>query len=188
MDLVDRIETTRFLGHEFLVWLWFKTEIHEATLKRADGSGLEIWLDSQLVLQSVSDRGERTTMKGVAPSGTVEAKVALENGKVPVRAKVSVSVENKDFSFVFDAPSFGFTSVKLPEVTEKDTDERFAERMVLLALLDDVIREQYLEFLLIRLSTLWDAELLPAIVRWTRSEETLSARAYRGLVQRAERE
>jgi hypothetical protein len=127
-------------------------------------------------------------MKGVAPSGSVEAKVALENGKIPIRARISVSVENKDFAFVFDAPTFGFTAVKLPEVTDKDTDERFTERMSLLALLDDVILEQYAEFLSLRMSAFWDAEFLPAVVSWTRGEETLSGRAYKGLIQRAEKE
>jgi hypothetical protein len=60
--------------------------------------------------------------------------------------------------------------------------------MTLLALLDDVILEQYTEFLALRLSALWDAEFLPAVISWTRGEETLSGRAYRGLIQRAEKE
>ena len=32
MQLVDRIERRRFVGREFLVWLWFESELFDATL------------------------------------------------------------------------------------------------------------------------------------------------------------
>lgn len=187
MDLVDRIETTRFLGREFLLWLWFKSELYETQLQRPNGDPLELWLDSQLTLQSVSDNGERAVLKGVAPSGTQEAKVALQHGKLPIRARVSVVIGTQAFAFTFDADRFALGSVKLPEVTTKETDEKLSERLSLLEQLDEVVLEQYQEFLTLRLSALWEDEFVPAALAWSSGEPSLSTRAYRGMLQRAGR-
>jgi hypothetical protein len=186
MDLVERIESTRFLGQEFLLWLWFKSELFQATLTRTDGSALELWFDTQLMLQSVSDVGERTTMRGVAPSGTLEAKVAIQRGKLPLKACVKLSTDGKDFSFLFEASTFGLSAVKLPEVITEPEEERIAERMHLLALLDDVLSEQYLEFLLLRRSEHWEDTLCQALVQWTHGEETLSDSQYLKLVHKVQ--
>ena len=32
MQLVDRIEKRRFVGREFVLWLWFESELFDATL------------------------------------------------------------------------------------------------------------------------------------------------------------
>lgn len=187
MDLVERIEQTRFLGREFMVWLWYKSELHEATLKRPDGTAMELWFDSQLSLRSVHEPTEQVVFKGVAPSGRVEPKFALQQHWIPVKARVCVSVDTQDFAFVLEADSLAKTAIKLPVLTAKESDERFYERMHLLEVLDTVVEEQFREFLDIRMTRLWDAELIPAIINWSEGKASLSPQAYRGLVQRARR-
>ena len=185
MDLLERVENTRFLGREFLVWLWFKSELHEAEFSRADGSPFELWLDSQLGMRYMYEPTERIAFKGVAPAARVEAKLALQHGWLPVKARVCVTLDSQDFSFVFEADSLAKTGVKLPMLTANDSDERFFERMHLLEVLDGIVDEQYTEFLQLRRSVVWDAELAQATVAWTRGEPTLSEKAYRGMVQRS---
>jgi hypothetical protein len=90
-DLVERIETTRFLGPEFLTWFWFKSELFEGNLSRPDGSALEGWLDAQLLMQSASDKRERTRLYGLAPSASPEAKLSLLRGKWPMQARVCLT-------------------------------------------------------------------------------------------------
>lgn len=187
MDLAERIEQTRFLGREFLVWLWFKSELHEANFRRPDGSAMELWLDSQLSLRSVHEPTEQIAFKGVAPSGRVEAKFALQKHWMPVKARVCVTIDAQDFAFVMDADSLAKTAIKLPVLTAKESDERFYERMHLLEVLDTVVEEQFREFLDLRLTNLWEAELVPAVTAWSQGEEALSPQAYRGLLGRAQR-
>lgn len=185
MDLVERIENTRFLGREFLVWLWFKSELCEAEFSRGDGTPFELWLDSQLSMRFMYEPTERVAFKGVAPAARVEAKLALRHGWLPVKSRVCITLDAKDFSFVLEADALAKTGVKLPMLTENDSDERFFERMHLLEVLDGIMDEQYSEFLSLRRSSLWDAELAPGIIAWTRGEPTLSEKAYRGMVQRS---
>ena len=37
MDLVDLIESHRFLGSEYLTWLWFRSEMHDGMIAVGDG-------------------------------------------------------------------------------------------------------------------------------------------------------
>jgi hypothetical protein len=185
MNLVERIETTRFLGSEFLCWLWFKTELFEGELERPDKSTIEVWLDSQLVLQAANDKNERTTLKGVAPSATKEARLALVCGKSPLRARVCMTSENQEFSFIFDALSFSMGAVNLPQVLLDEDDDAFFERMRLLERLDEMWRELYAEFLGLRVSTFWRDEFVPALREWSKGNEPMTTRGYRGLLQRA---
>src|SRR5690606_37877661 len=135
-DLVERVETTRFVGSEFLVWLWFKTELFETELELEDGTELSVWLDSQLLMKSSSDAGERIQFTGVAPSSTSEGKLARRLGKLPVRARVCLRTDPEDWSCVYDAETFSFGSVKLPAQLTEPGDEQFRERVTLLERFD----------------------------------------------------
>jgi hypothetical protein len=50
MQLVDRIEKRRFVGREFLLFLWFESEIFEATLQTRKHGSFGLWLERSLVL------------------------------------------------------------------------------------------------------------------------------------------
>jgi hypothetical protein len=187
MDLAERIEKTRFLGQEFLVWLWFKTELFEGTLTTSSGRSVEAWLDTQLVLESVTDSRERTILRGAAPSASHEAKLALLCGKLPLSARVCLGFDNRDFAFVFDARSFSMGSVALPELVTEVDDERFDERMQLLDGLFEVWYELYLEFLELRRSMVWKREYAAALVAWARGDDGFTKASYRSLSKRATR-
>lgn len=184
-DMVELVETSRFVGSEFLVWLWFKSELFETEFKLEDGTELSVWLDSQLLLKSSSDTGERIQFTGVAPSGTAEAKLALQRGKMPVRARVCMRRDPEDFSCVYDAETFSFGSVKVPALIAERGDEQFQERVGMLEQFDQLWNELYLEFLSLRLSPLWEKELVPAVKAWAAGNPKLTTTAYRGLARRA---
>lgn len=184
-DLVERIETTRFVGSEFVTWLWFKSELFEGEFTRPDGSPVQVWLDSQLLLRAASDATEKVQFSGVAPSASLEAKLALRGNKIPQRARVCIRHDPKEFSFVLDAETFGFGSVKLPALLTQEGDEQFLERMELLQELFELFNEVYAEYLGLRITPLWEKEFVPAVMAWAQGEPTLSPQAYRGLLKRA---
>jgi hypothetical protein len=186
-DLVERIETTRYLGAEFLVWLWFKSEVFQGEWLRQDESALELWLDSQMVMQSTSDKNERTVLRGLAPSASPEAKLALVRGKVPLKARVCITHDNQEFSFLFDAPSFSLGSLKVPAVLVDEEDQQFYERMQLVEHVEDLWHELYSEFLALRLSSHWDGEVLPAFEDWAVGGEGMTARKYLALVAKVQK-
>lgn len=192
MDLVDRIDTTRFLGSEFLTWLWFKIELFEGSLALGEEPigehrSCDVWLDTQVVLASWTDDSEKATLRGAAPSSTPEAAEALKQGKIPQKVALRLMLGTEEYAFTFNAKPFSVSGVKLPQVLKEESDEAFLERMRLLEQLDDVIGALYEEFLLFRLSPLWEAELLPGIRAWVKGVDGLSPQAYAALLDRAQR-
>ena len=185
VSVVEHVEGTRFLGSEFLIWLWFKVELFDGHWVRPDSSALQVVLHSQLSFANFADRQERTTLRGINPSATNEAKMALLCGKVPISAKISFTLdESQDFTFVLDGLGFSFSSVKIPQAVVEG-DEQFFDRMQLIDTLQTVFAELYAEFLSLRSTALWEKEFVPAVVAWSHGEESLSERAYGGLLKRA---
>ncbi|MBO6934068.1 MAG: hypothetical protein JJ863_03810 [Deltaproteobacteria bacterium] len=162
MDLVDKIERSRFLGRELLVWLWFESERREGLLSLPGGDGCELWLEEQLTL--VAEKAE-TKLKAGAPSTTPEAKEALRQGKLPTKAKMRITRGPQSWSFVFDADSLSVSGVKVPAQITEDTDEKFYERMQLVEELEAMLGGLYERFVELRTSQGWESEAA-AIREW----------------------
>lgn len=184
MDLLDRVESTRFLGVEFLTWIWFKVELFDGSFELDGGQRVDVWFDTRLVLALWTTPTEKVTLSGVAPSTAAEATSALQQGKVPVKASMRVIVDDNEFAFTFDAQRFSISGVKMPELTAAETEERFIERMFLLEKLDDVLVRLYDEFLSLRLSSSWEDELAPPMREWVQGRINLSPKGYAGMLGR----
>ena len=166
MNLADLIETRRFLGSEFMMWLWFKSETHDGLLD-VDGHGeVEVVYDNRLVLEAYLAETERNTLKGGAPAYSPEAKVALRHGKRVSRAKLRVVKDGREWTFTFKAEGMDYTSVKIPSVLSRREEEKFYERMYLVEELEDIMDRLYAEFLELRLHEAWNDEMVPAMKKW----------------------
>jgi hypothetical protein len=165
-DLLERIESTRFLGSEFLLWLWLRSEIVDQPIDLGELGHFEVWLDNHLTLQSDIDPNERVTVRGAQPSGSPEAREAVRSQKFPVRAKIAIRNEDRDFACVLVAQRLAIASGAIPAVLSKDTDDAFVERMTLVEQLSHSLDRLYAAFLADRLGETWRLGWEPAIVSW----------------------
>ncbi len=124
MQLVDRIEKRRFVGREFLTWLWFESELFEATLSTKEHGSFGMWIERLIVLDA--GKAEVTRIKGVTPSASREAKEALLRGKLPQSAGLHVSMGERESSFTLKAESLGLSGLKLPAVLGAGDEEAAA--------------------------------------------------------------
>jgi len=169
-DLLERIETTRFLGPEFLLWLWLRAEIIDQPIDLGELGAFDVWLDNQLTLQSDLDPNERVTVRGAAPSGSAEAREAVRAQKFPVRARLALRNEERDFACVLVAQRLAVASGAIPAVLTKETDDAFLERMTLVERLLLSLDRLYAAFLAERLSEIWRVGWQPAVVCWADGE------------------
>jgi hypothetical protein len=170
MDLIDRIENSRFLGREFLVWLWYESEAREGVLPLPSGESCELWLEEQLTLVLGGLEKAESKLRSQTPSATSEAKEALRCGKLPTRAKVRVDRGPQSWSFLFDADTMGLSSVQIPALITEDTEERFYERMQLVEDLEAVLGGLYEQFLKARTSKAWNSKIVPAMRAWVQRD------------------
>ena len=189
-DALERVESTRFLGPEFLLWLWLRAEIVNLPIPLGDLGDFEVWLDNQLTLQSDIDPNERVTVRGAAPSGSAEAREAVRAQKFPVRARIALRNDERDFACVLVAQRFAIASGTIPAVLTKDSDDAFVERMSLVERLSLSLDRLYAAFLHDRLSDTWKLGWEPAIVSWADDDAIPSdvlARLMKGSRSRAKK-
>lgn len=160
MDLIDLMETTRFLGEEFLTWIWFRSELQDGHFQLGEDDRLEIFFDDQLTLETYRAEAERHRLSGGAPSFSPEAKQALRQGKRVTKAKLRLGKEGREWVVTVNAQTLGLSGMKIPAVLSKQDDDRFFERMYLIEEAENALRMLYRNFLEIRLDrTQWPAEL-----------------------------
>ncbi|MDX9719740.1 MAG: hypothetical protein RBU37_03270 [Myxococcota bacterium] len=166
MDLYDQIESTRFLGVEFLSWLWFRVSAGRSVFE-LDGQPLEVEFDNQMTFETTLAETERTRLMGGAPSESPEALQAMRCGKVVTVAKLRLRREDREYSFVLNARAMSIASAKIPAVLSKQDDDRFYERMDLLSELESSLQGLFGVFLKIRLER-WQHEL-EAMREWVQA-------------------
>jgi hypothetical protein len=169
VDLVDRIERARFLGPEFLLWLWFKADTQDMELAVRGFPSVIVALESQITLLDPLSDIERIAVKSQAPASRVEVREALRQGKVPIKATLRLTADDTEYVFSFDAAAFSFSAVKLPAVTAESEDDTFSERLYLIERLDDLVQALYGAFLAERLLPAWKKEVAPAMRAWVTS-------------------
>ncbi len=207
MQLLDRIEKRRFVGREFLMWLWFESEIFDATLSTAKHGSFGCWIEGAFVLSAGK---EVTRIKGSQPASAREAKESVLRGKLPESAGLHLSWGEREMSFSIKAETLAVARLGLPTLLDKadepppllldekkgpppkksrttaarqrsdEMDEqnaRFQERMDLATEFEGLVETLFQDFLHLRLGAAWGALVLPAVNTWIRGE-AVDADAY----------
>jgi hypothetical protein len=172
--LAEKVESRRFLGREWLTWLWLESELFEG---RFDVEGIgtrELYFEKAITLETPADSGadkESSRLTGLAPTGREEAKEALRQGKLPVSAKVVVARGDQTFSCTVKADALGLSGVKIPALLKEEGDDPFFERIGLIEELEGLLDALFRAFLAVRLSKSWAAVAMPAMKAWAWLED-----------------
>ena len=78
MDVLERVRQTALLGKDFLVWLWFKSEMEDRHFDLGKLGIVELWFDAKIILSMENDQGMET-VTCIAPNH--HFKEALRKGK-----------------------------------------------------------------------------------------------------------
>lgn len=171
MVLLDKVKKTEFLGREFLLWLWFRTETERGIFDLRDEGKAEVWFDGKITLQSESDRGVDTITCAGEAAYMKEARLALSMGKDITRAALKLVIGEDEFSFILDALWMNFNSFKGPKVfQDKDTDPDglFYEKIFLMEKAVSAMDDIFAEFITLRMASEWSDIERPALIKWIR--------------------
>jgi hypothetical protein len=208
MQLADKIEKRRFIGREFLLWLWFESELFTETLSTEKHGDFGFWIEKEIVLSSGK---EVTRIKGTTPAHAREAKEGLRLGKMPERATFRLVLGERESGFSLKAEALAIGGLSLPAVLDDgsgislgelgsemmarpkkkkgsaEDDERresdgkaeaFYDRMDLTQEVESILEGLYRDFLTLRLGKAWDSLLVPALKAWLAGDE-LDDESYR---------
>ena len=176
MELLDLVEGRRFMGREFVVWLWFESELQETNLQPSGVDPCSMWLEAQITL--VLEK-EESRLKGAIPASSPEAKEALRQGKLPKEAKMRLVRGEREYAWTLKAESLWLSGLKLPTQLKKNDEkhEVFYERMMLLEDIEATLGALFSDFVRLRLSDAWEEDVAPRMKSWAHGEK-VNAEAY----------
>jgi hypothetical protein len=146
-----------FLGNEFLLWLWHELQHGKGEVKTDAGKSVAILLDKSLDLDCAYGQTGRDGLRGDGASQMPEAMDGLRSGKVPRKATMVLDGGGQ-YYFGFNAESFAFGTMKLPEVEEAENERvLFEERIALLRDGCKMMDGIYAAFLKLRASSGWES-------------------------------
>lgn len=146
MKPLELIEQGRFLGEEFLIWLWLRgTE--EGGTSGLSGDTSCCFVDDAVVL--VSERGDvkELALRKGNPAESREAFEALSRGMKPSRAKLRLLAGDLEWVFTMDAATLVQGAMKLPPTQSKDPAGRVADRLFLLEECTTLLEARFARFL-----------------------------------------
>jgi len=168
MDLVDLIAEKRFLGQEFLTWLWWKSEERGGSVELPDEGDITVVFEKHMLLES----GEGESAEKIVCTGLQaelqEARTGLQMGKKLEQARIVINHNSYEYSFTLAAALMEFRNVRLPktEATENDKGDNpeevegmILERIYLFEELIKLVNALFRVFLSMRLGAEWQDEL-----------------------------
>ncbi len=117
-----------YVFREFLLWLLFRTEQEAGSLQVGD-EYIQIRVEDQLKLEGEGDVRQTDLKKGV-PSISQEAKIALQNGKLPTRMRLRLVSGDDEYLFVIESSRMELRAVRMPVVPVRETDLKLDQRML----------------------------------------------------------
>ena len=168
MDLVDLMVEKRFLGQEFLTWLWYKSE-ERGGVVFLDNSGtdVEIVFEKHIMLESgEGDSYEKLVCQGLQ-ADLKEARTGLAMGKKVEQARIMLIRDDHEYHFTLKGSLFEFRSVRLPKTMDgsDESDDpgaaegRILDKIGLYEISMRTIDELFTMFLKKRVGEDWTPEL-----------------------------
>ena len=131
MKPLELLEQGRFLGEEFLLWLWMQS-MTEGGASGVEGDGSGCFVDD--AIQLVSERGEvkEISLRKGNPAESREAFEALSRGMRPAKVKLRILSGDLEWVCTLQAATLDMGALKLPPSTGKAPHERLHDRLFLL--------------------------------------------------------
>ena len=122
MDLVDIISEKKFLGQEFLTWLWYKSEERGGAILLPGTGDIQLVFEKHMLLESGEGESlEKLTCNGLQTE-LQEARTGLLMGKKLERARVYLAKGDYEWRFSLSATLFEFRNVSLPKTVPSSDD------------------------------------------------------------------
>lgn len=174
LDVIAAYNRFKFLGHEFLTWLWFVIETDPSLLQALDSESVSLEVGARIVLENRSvDSLERITIKGDAAS-LEEGMLALKKGALVTELSLIYVSNDKKWRFSIKGESLNISNLQVPLSIDGPKNQDFESLLYNKTFLWDKIFRicdgLFSHFIKLRVSsTKWQRTVVPQIADWVHS-------------------
>ena len=175
LDIAVAYNRFRFLGNEFLTWLWFLMENDLSMIRQCDHDLVSLEVGNRMVLENRPANGlETISIKGDA-AGLEEALLALRKGASITELNLIYKSSALQWQFSLKGENLSFSQLKLPESgtmeTADDMEGVVLEKIYLYEKPFELVDGLFARFIKLRLASKWQKEIIPRMLKWMRSQE-----------------
>ena len=170
LDVAVAHDRYKFLGYEFLTWLWFMMESDFEGLYRTHKEISSIKMGNRLVLENRhTGTIEEVTIRG-DEAGLEEARLALRKGAMVSEINISFKIGEQQWRYTIKGESLNISAMKIPETGPIDTSEDFEggilEKIYLYEKGISLLEKLFNGFIRLRLTNNWKNKVVPKIRKW----------------------
>lgn len=173
LDVAVAYNRYKFLGEEFLTWLWYVIENNQDLIKNFDQDFVGLEIGDRIVFENRrKESAERITIKGEG-AGLEEGILALKNGALVTELNVIYRSAELVWQFTLKGESLNISSLNIPntELPQSDEDlEGFVlEKLFLYEKSLQFLKNLFARFVKLRISNDWQSKDIAAIRNWIQS-------------------
>jgi len=173
LDVAVAYSRYKFLGEEFLTWLWFVIEKNQDLIKNFDTNFVALEVGNRVVFENRrKESAERITIKGDGAS-LEEGFLALKKGALVTELNLVYKSTELVWQFTLKGESLNISSLSIPNTGSPESDddiEGFAlEKIFLYDKALQLIEKIYAHFSKLRVSNTWLSKETPLIRKWIQS-------------------
>jgi hypothetical protein len=170
LDVSVSYNRFKFIGYEFLSWLWYVIENDDGLLKRIDPQLVSFDIGNRIVFENFrNDTQESITIKG-DEANLAEGMIALGKGAYVTEVNLTYISGDHRWNFSIKGESLTFTGLKTPETgpveSNEDIEGVVLEKIYLVEKAVTFIHELYRVFIKKRVSMEWDKKTVPLVNKW----------------------
>jgi len=180
LDISVAYNRFKFLGNEFLTWLWFMMDDDKKGLLKPHGDLADLSIGNRVVLQNTThNRDEIITIKGDG-AGLEEGQTALKKGAVVTEINLVTKIGESEWRFNVKGESLNISSLKIPETgrieTAEDVEGVVIEKIYLFEKAVKLLEALYQQFIRIRVSPDWEKKTLRQMSKWIQNASSDSVK------------
>lgn len=173
LDVAVSYDRYKFLGNEFLTWLWFVMENRQDVLAESSDAFTSLEIGNRMVLEvTTNDTVERITLKGDR-IGLEEGMLSMQKGGVVTELQLVYKAGSDEWRFGIKGESLNISGLKTPHTgrieSEEEVEGAVLEKVFLCAKVVDFVNNLYSKFIHQRVSDHWQTREVPSIRKWITS-------------------
>ncbi|MFC1829950.1 hypothetical protein ACFL0O_10100 [Thermodesulfobacteriota bacterium] len=170
LDVAVAYNRFKFIGDEFLTWLWFVIEKEPKYLKTLSPGLSSLEIGNRIVLENRYQQSvERITIKG-EDANFEEGNLALRKGAVVTEMNLCLKSGGQEWRFTLKGESLNISGFKTPFSGPVETAEDIEGAVIEKAYLYDqaiqLVDKLFKTFIKARVSNDWQEKVVPKIRRW----------------------
>jgi hypothetical protein len=173
LDVSVSYNRYKFLGYEYLTWLWFAVENDPDTITNLEQEPVSLEIGNRIVLVNKKrDAVESITIKG-DDAGLEEGMLALKKGAFVTELNLLLKADDQQWRFTLKGESLHVVGFKTPPTgrveSEEDLEGAVLEKVNLCDKAIVCMDKLFKQFITLRVSGGWPNKIVPLVRQWIHS-------------------